>query len=92
MPAFMNDEMMVGADAVIDVDAEPDRWLRVSCEGSRDGWEDMATYVAAVADSHLREQFERAIEGKGAYRRFRDLIGDEGLTQAWWSAPPDERR
>ena len=83
MPAFMNDEMMVGADSVIDVDAEPDRWLRVSCEGSRDGWEDMATYVAAVADSHLREQLERAIEGKGAYRRFRDLIGDEGLTQAW---------
>lgn len=25
----------------------------------------------------------RAIEGKGAYRRFRDLIHDEGLTQAW---------
>jgi len=83
MPAFMTDEMMVGADAVIDVDAEPDRWLRVPCEGSRAGWEDMATYVAGVADSRLREQLERAIEGKGAYRRFRDLIAGEGLTQAW---------
>ena len=83
IPAVMTDEMMVGADAAIAVDAEPDRWLRVSCEGSRDGWEDMATYVAAVTDSHLRERLERAIEGKGAYRRFRDLIGDEGLTQAW---------
>jgi len=83
MPAFMTDEAMVGADAAIDVDAEPDRWLWVPCEGSRAGWEDMATYVAAVADSRLREQLERAIEGKGAYRRFRDLIGDEGLTQAW---------
>lgn len=83
IPAVMTDEAMVGADAAIDVDAEPDRWLRVSCEGSRAGWEDMATYVAAVADSHLREQLERAIEGKGAYRRFRDLIGDEGLRQAW---------
>jgi hypothetical protein len=31
----------------------------------------------------LREQLERAIEGKGAYRRFRDLIAGEGLTQAW---------
>lgn len=83
IPAVMTDEAMVGADAVVDVDAEPDRWLHVFCEGSRAGWEDMATYVAAVADSHLREQLERAIEGKGAYRRFRDLIGDEGLTQAW---------
>ena len=83
MPAFMSDEAMVGADAAVDVDAEPDRWLWVPCEGSRAGWEDMATYVAAVADSHLREQLERAIEGKGAYRRFRDLIAGEGLTQAW---------
>ena len=83
VPAFMTDEAMVGADAVIDVDAEPDRWLRVPCEGSRAGWEDMAAYVAGVADSRLREQLERAIEGKGAYRRFRDLIGDTGLRQAW---------
>jgi hypothetical protein len=82
-PAFMTDEAMVGEDAALEVDAEPDRWLQVFCEGSRAGWEDMATYAAAVADSHLREQLERAIEGKGAYRRFRDLIGDEGLTQAW---------
>jgi hypothetical protein len=83
VPAFVTDEAMVGEDEALDVDAEPDRWLHVFCEGSRAGWEDMATYVAAVADSHLREQLQRAIEGKGAYRRFRDLIGDEGLTKAW---------
>ena len=83
VPAFMIDEAMVGADAVIDFDADPDRWLRVPCEGSRAGWEDMAAYVAGVADSRLREQLERAIEGKGAYRRFRDLIGDTGLRQTW---------
>jgi hypothetical protein len=83
IPAVMTDEAMVGEDSVIDVDAEPDRWLWVACEGSKAGWEDMATYVAAVADSRLRQQLERAIEGKGAYRRFRDLIAGEGLTQAW---------
>ena len=79
----MTDEAMVGEDAALDIDAEPDRWLQVFCEGSRVSWEDMATYVAGVADSQLREQLERAIEGKGAYRRFRDLIAGEGLTQAW---------
>ena len=83
LPAFMTDEARVGEDEAFDVDAEPDRWLRVSCEGSRAGWEDMADYVAAVADSGLREQLGRAIEGKGGFRRFRDLIGEEGLTQAW---------
>ena len=43
----------------------------------------MANYVATVGDSHLREQLGRAIEGRGAYRRFRDLIQDEGMTQDW---------
>ena len=75
----MLDESMVGADAAVDVDAEPDQRERVS----RAGWEDMATYVQTGADPHLREQLGRAIEGKGAYRWFRDLIGDQGLTQAW---------
>lgn len=83
IPAFMTDEAMVGADAALDVEAEPDRWLQVFCEGSRAGWEDMASYVGAVADSGLRDRLERAIEGKGAYRRFRDLIAGEGLTPAW---------
>jgi len=83
IPAFMIDEAMVGEDVTVDVDAEPDRWLRVSCEGSRAGWEDMAAYVAAAPDSHLREQLERAIVGKGAYRRFRDLIHDEDLLRTW---------
>ena len=83
VPAVLTDAAMVGADAVIDVDAEPDRWLRVPSEGSRAGWEDMAAYVAGVADSHLREQLERGIEGKGAYRRFRDLVDEAGLRQAW---------
>ena len=79
----MTDEAMVGEDAALDLDADPDRWLQLFCEGSRAGWEDMAAYAAAVADPHVREQLERAIEGKGAYRRFRDLIAGEGLTQAW---------
>jgi Uncharacterised protein family (UPF0158) len=83
IPAVMTDEAMVGADAVLDVEAEPDRWLPVFCEGSRAGWEDMASYAAAVADSGLRDRLERAIEGKGAYRRFRDLIAAEDLTPAW---------
>jgi hypothetical protein len=83
IPAVLTDEEMVGEDAAVDLDAEPDRWLQVFCEGSRAGWEDMAEYAGAVADSRLREQLQRAIEGKGAYRRFRDLIGDEGLMQAW---------
>ncbi|MFZ2528195.1 MAG: hypothetical protein WAX14_11160 [Rhodococcus sp. (in: high G+C Gram-positive bacteria)] len=30
---------VVGADATVDVEADPERWLRFETVGSRDGWE-----------------------------------------------------
>lgn len=78
------DPGMVGEDAAaIDVDAEPDRWLRIDCTGSRDGWEDMAAFAQRLHDAALRERLERAIGGKGAFRRFRDLVHQEGVADRW---------
>ena len=58
------DPMLVGEDAAIDVEAEPDRWLRFECTGSRDGWRDMAAFAERQHDAALRERLERAIEGR----------------------------
>lgn len=38
---------------------------------------------ASHRDVELRERLERAIEGRGAFRRFRDLVHEEGLAQQW---------
>jgi len=70
------DPMTVGEDAVIDVEDRPDRWLWFDRTGSREGWQDMATITGRQRDPALRERLERAIEGKGAFRRFRDLDSD----------------
>lgn len=77
------DPMPAGADAVIEVDQEPDRWLRVDPAGARDAWQDMAAFAGRQHDHALRERLERAIGGKGAFRRFRDLVHDEGLARQW---------
>ena len=77
------DPMMVGEDAAINVDEDPDRWLHIDAAGSRDGWRDMAAFAERQHDEALRARLERAIEGKGAFRRFRDLVHDEGLTEQW---------
>lgn len=77
------DPMVVGDDVAIDVDEEPDRWLRFDSTGSRDGWQDMADFAERQRDSALRQRLEHAVEGKGAFRRFRDLIHDEGLAVQW---------
>lgn len=74
---------MVGDEYVIDVEEDPDRWLPVDCHGSRSGWRDMAAFARRHRDVELRERLERAIEGRGAFRRFRDLVHEEGLAQQW---------
>lgn len=78
------DPMLVGEDAVIDVEEEPDRWLRFNRTGSRDGWQDMAAFADRQQDAAVRERLERALEGKGAFRRFRDLVHEENLAERWY--------
>ena len=90
VPGFMTDPMMVGEDASVDVDEDPDRWLALDRLGSGEGWQDMADFAARVSLAGVREQLERAIEGRGAFRRFRDLVHREGLVEDW-RAFSDER-
>lgn len=85
------DPAIVGEDLAIDVEATPDRWLRFHRTGSRDGWEDMATFAERARDASLRERLERAIEGTGAFRRFRELVHDVGLADAWYVFSDDRQ-
>lgn len=85
------DPMEVGQDAVIDVEQEPERWLRFDRIGSKDGWRDMVAFAARQRSEALRARLERAIEGKGAFRRFRDLVDDEDLAAQWHAYSTDRR-
>ena len=85
------DPMLVGEGAAIDVDGEPHRWLRFDRIGSWDGWQDMAAYAERQHDVALRERMERAIEGKGAFRRFRDLVQEEDLAEQWYVYSTDRQ-
>ncbi|BBX67488.1 hypothetical protein MPSYJ_09490 [Mycolicibacterium psychrotolerans] len=85
------DPAMVGEDAAIDVEEEPHRWLRFDSVGSRDGWDDMAAFAARNHDVALRVRLERSIEGKGAFRRFRDIVHEEGFAQQWHAFSTDRQ-
>ncbi|WP_342661650.1 IS1096 element passenger TnpR family protein [Rhodococcus ruber] len=85
------DPMTVGQDAAVDIDAEPDRWLRFDRTDSRDGWRDMAAFAERQHDAALRERLARAIEGRGAFGRFRDLVHQEGLADQWDAFSTDRR-
>ena len=85
------DPMMVGAEVAIDVDEDPDRWLRFDRTGSRDGWRDMTAFAERQRDVALRERLEKAIEGKGAFGRFRDLVHEENLAEQWYAYSTDRQ-
>ena len=85
------DPMIVGEDAAIEVEEEPDRWLRLNRTGSRNGWQDMAAFAERQPDEALRERLERAIEGKGAFYRFRDLLHGENLSEQWHAFSTDRQ-
>ena len=82
IPGELTDPAEVGDEYAVDVDADPDRWLRIEPAGSRDGWQGMADF-ADQQETGLREKLLRAIDGRGAFRRFRDTVADEGLLPRW---------
>jgi hypothetical protein len=52
----------------------PDRYLRVDPASSREQYRWMERFVVAVQDQPLRERLVVAIDGKGAFRRFKDVL------------------
>src|SRR5699024_1792990 len=87
----MTDAGVVGEDMALDVDTDPDRWLPVEPHGPHHRWQDMAAFAERQQDPTLRERMGRAIDGKGAFRRFRDLLEDEGLLDQWFPYATDRR-
>lgn len=85
------DPMIVGQDTAIGVEDEPDRWLRLNRTGSGNGWQDMAAFADRQHEEALRERLERAIEGKGAFFRFREIVHDENLSEHWYAFSTDRQ-
>lgn len=61
---------------------DPDRFVVVLGLGSSVGYGDMVDFIDRVTDERLADRLAVAVQGKGAFRRFKDtLFGDE----IWWS-------
>ena len=45
----------------------------------------MERFASSVADPAARARLQRAIEGRGAFRYFKDSIHDLGLAEEWYS-------
>jgi predicted nucleotidyltransferase len=82
---YLADPVSVGVDE--DEEDPLDRGLiRIEPIPSREAYVDMEDFIERVRDPRARELLERAIAGRGAFRRFKDTLLDfQELRQVWFA-------
>ena len=70
---------------------DPDRWEEIWPWDSREGCLDMERFITTVADECLAERLRDSIRGKGAFRRFRDIVYSRPDTVPRWNIFNDDR-
>jgi len=73
------------------IEDNPDRYELIPKAESREGYEDMVDFIATVTDEHLAELLEMAVDGKDAFRRFKDILSRYPKEQGRWFRFRDDR-
>ena len=67
------------------------RYLRIDPVSSREQYRWMERFIATVEHEELRRQLNIAIDGKGAFRRFKDALVNHPVDRERWFAFRSER-
>ncbi|MCD6318553.1 hypothetical protein J7M02_05750 [Candidatus Aerophobetes bacterium] len=70
---------------------EPERYLSVPERSSREGYQDMVAFTESLEDEDLQEKLWIALNGRGAFRRFKDVLLNYPEKREEWFAFKDER-
>lgn len=73
------------------IDDDPNRYERIPKAEPHEGYDDMQNFIATVEDEHLAELLEVAINGKGAFRRFKDVLLNYPEEREKWFQFNDDR-
>jgi hypothetical protein len=82
-------EMMLEADRV--EQGYGTRYIRVERDDPYGGYRDMERFIGTVEDARLRERLWSAIQGRGAFRRFKDLLARHPQVEEAWFEFKDAR-
>jgi len=73
------------------IEENVDRYELIPKAESRKGYEDMVDFIATVTDEHLAELLEVAVNGKGAFRRFKDVLLNYAEERERWFRFKEDR-
>lgn len=65
------------------IDKEPERFRPLPTPYDIDGWDIMRRFVEQIEDERIASDLDRAIHGKGAFRRFKDELYRHDLWEQW---------
>lgn len=67
-----------------DSEIELGRYVEIPKRESREAYEDMVDFAETVTNSRLRDLLDVALRGKGAFRRFKDVLLDYPAERERW--------
>ena len=73
------------------IEEDSDRYERIPKAEFHEGYRDMVDFIATVDNERLAELLEVAINGKGDFRRFRDVLLNYPEEREKWFKFKDER-
>jgi hypothetical protein len=74
-------------------DSDAPWWLPVESEGSRAGYRDMQEFITTVPDEEQRDRLTIAVQGRGAFRRFKDVLARwPSELERWWAFSEERQR
>jgi hypothetical protein len=97
LPALIEEEGLHGwqEDALLEADQVRRgfgrRYVQVPHADSHEGYRDMEDFIDTVENARLHQRLERAIHGRGAFRRFKDALLDDPAERERWFDFKDDR-
>lgn len=91
---IVSDEFM-GTDETEEIyermEDEPKRYLSIPTGSSREGYQDMVAFAESLEDGNLKDKLWIALNGRGAFRRFKDVLLSYPEKREEWFRFKDER-
>lgn len=71
----------------------PEGWFVLEGQPTHESWEFMRDFARTISNSVTRDRVMNALQGRGAFRGFRDIINsDERMRQRWYAFKTDRER
>lgn len=92
---FIPDDIIEELEAVkelIEEDVDQERFIPVPHRTSREGYAQMQRFIHDLNNSHKQDVLYTAIDGRGAFRRFKDALYRVDLHEEWYEFSNRENR